>query len=277
MRKTAPALILFFLFVWCSQDGKANSSNKTGGEEIIQKAHQAFYYPGTDMKARITMELLDKSGYKRERILTMLRLNQKEEGNQKYYLYFHYPPDVKRLVFMVWKYPKKDDDRWIYIPAVDLVRRIAASDARSSFVGSDFTYEDISGRDTSLDTHRLVREEKYGKRACYLVESKPKKAAEYVKKLSWIDKKTSLPLKEEYYDLQGELFRIFTTDRVRTVKAVKGGKKVSYPTVIRRTMKNVKTGHKTVVTFRDVAYEIGLKEKVFTERYLRRPPQKWIQ
>ena len=175
------------------------------------------------------------------------------------------------MTFMVWKYPGKDDDRWLFVPAIKLVRRIAADDSRSSFVGSDFTYEDVSGRNLAADTHTLTGEEVLGGKTCYVVESVPKQAkgAEYRRKVSWIDKGTFLPLKEDYYDRRGEIYRIFTGDRVEEASG--------FPTVVKRTMVDVKKGHRTEVTFESVAYNVGLSEDLFSERYLRRPPARWIR
>jgi len=257
-------------------NGAAQSQEATArptATEIMEKSNRAFYYQGNDMKVDVTMDLLTADRKKQSRVLTMLRRNESLGGNQKYFLYFHEPADVRRITFMVWKYPEKEDDRWIYVPAVDLVRRIAASDARSSFVGSDFTYEDISGRDVGLDTHQLLTEDKVGDRDCYVVESVPKESIGYVKRISWVDKTTFLPLKEEYYDLQKELVRMFSADKIEEVTIGEGDERKTVPTVTRRTMKNIKTGHRTEVTFTSVSYNIGLGDNIFTERYLRRPPK----
>lgn len=246
--------------------------------EILAKSQEAFFYAGPDMKAKVTMDLIAPGGAKRTRVLTMLRKNDgRRRGtgrNQKYFMYFHEPGDVRGTAFLVWKYPEKDDDRWIFVPAVNMVRRIAARDNRSSFVGSDFSYEDVSGRDLSADTHSLLREEKLNGADSYVIQSVPKGAADFTKKISWIDQKTFLPLKEEYYDAQGELARLFTADRIENVG---GGGGKSYPTAVRRTMKNVKSGHATEVVFSGVAYGVGLDEGVFTEAALQNPPRKWIQ
>ena len=247
------------------------------GAEVMEKEQQAFYSQGKDMKAEIGMELVTADGKKRLRSLTMLRWNDPGSKDQKYFLYFREPADVRGMTFMVWKYPARESDRWIYVPAVDLVRRVAARDARSSFVGSDFTYEDISGRNLAADSHSLLREEKLGNRDCYVVESVPKEPTDYLRRLSWIDKITFLPLKEEYYDVQKELIRVFTAGRIERIGTAAGGEQKSIPTVTRRTMKNLKTGHRTEVTFTVVAYNIGLQDAVFTERYLRNPPEKWIK
>lgn len=270
------ALVLSDIPAW-AQDRTQETPTALTATAIVEKSQQAFYYPAPDMKANVTMELITDDGKKRTRVLTMLRRNDPKSKNQKYFLYFHEPGDVRRTAFLVWKYPEKDDDRWIFIPAVNMVRRVAARDSRSSFVGSDFTYEDVSGRDLSADTHTLLREERLGPAECYIVQSVPKTTAEYTKKLSWIDKRTFLPLKEEYYDAQNELARRFTADKVETVTAGTGGVGNSYPIITQRTMTNVKSGHRTVVRFTSVAYHVGLDEGVFTERALQTPPQQWIR
>ena len=251
--------------------------NDLTAEKIIERSQLAFYYSGDDMKARVTMHLIDKDGGRRTRVMTMLRRDEVEGGNQKYFIYFHEPGDVRGMVFMVWKYPEKEDDRWLFIPAVDLIRRIAADDKRSSFVGSDFTYEDVSGRDVNADSHVLLREEMAGGLDCYVVRSTPKAAADYTKRVSWIDKETFLPIKEEYFDAQEQLFRVFTSDRVENIETGEGENKALWPTVMMRTMKNVKTGHRTEVTFNSVTYNVGLKDDDFSERNMRQPPSSWIR
>jgi outer membrane lipoprotein-sorting protein len=254
---------------------KSDLPGKLNGAAILETSQQAFYAAGTDMKADVTMELITRDGKQRTRVLTMLRLNMPAGTEQKYFLYFREPSDVRRMTFLVWKHFEKESDRWMYIPAVDLVRRVAASDKRSSFVGSDFTYEDISGRDISADTHKVLREEKLNDHDCYVIESTPKEPLDYVRRVAWIDKATYLPLKEEYYDLQNEPARVFTADKIDNVSSVGGSGAI--PTVLKRTMRNVKSGHRTEVTFKSVSFNVGLTDDIFTERYLRQPPSKWVQ
>src|SRR4030066_477964 len=234
-------------YYWCSfvlflgllatpvQGEKTLPEAQKAGIEIMEKSQQAFYYPGKDMKVDIRMELVTADGKKRIRVMTMLRWNDPKSKDQKYFLYFREPSDVRGMTFMVWKYPLKESDRWIYVPSIDLVRRIAASDARSSFVGSDFTYEDVSGRNIAADTHTLIREEMIGDRDCYLVESVPKHPIDYVKRISWVDKIAFLPLKEEYYDVQNQLARLFTADKIEEIAAPEGVGRKSFPTSVRRT------------------------------------------
>ena len=246
-------------------------------EEIMERSQRAFHYAGADAKGRLTMELIARDGGKRVRVLTMLRRNSAEGGEQKYFIYFHEPGDVRRMTFMVWKYPQREDDRWIFVPAVDLVRRIAAEDKYSSFVGSDFSYEDVSGRTVAEDGHTLIREERLEDRDTFVIESIPGSPAAFTRRLSWIDKENFLPLKEEYYDAQNELHRVFTAGRVEDITIGEGQDRRIYPTVTKRTMRNVKTKHRTEVTVDSVTYDLGLKDADFSERHMRRPPRGWIR
>lgn len=239
-------------------------------EEIMKKSQAAFLYQGKDFKARVMMKLIGKAGQERARELTMLRKNYGEAGgNQKYFMYFFQPADVKDMTFMVYKYPAKDDDRWLFVPSINMVRRIAAQDKTSSFVGSDFTYEDVSGRDIEDDTHALAKEEKLGGKDTYVVKSTPKAAdVNYSYKLSWIDTTSFLPLKEEYYDRRGELFRVFSADEIKDIKG--------FPTITKRTMKNLQSGHRTEVSYLKADYNLGLEDSLFSERFLKQPPRRWI-
>ena len=248
-----------------------NASFGEGGlnaDEVIKKSRLAFYYAGDDMRAKVEMELVNKAGQKRVRELTMLRKDYEEGGNQKYYIYFHKPADVKDTTFMVYKYPERDDDRWLFIPSLDLVKRIASNDKYSSFVGSDFTYEDISGRKPEEDSHTLLRKETIDNRTCFVIESLPREAAEYTRRISWIDEATSLPIKEEFYDRQNELYRTFEALEMKDIDGIR--------TITKRVMKNTKTGHRTEVTFQETKYNLGITDDIFTERYLRKAPTQWV-
>ena len=238
-------------------------------EEIVKRSLDAFYYAGNDMRSKVRMKLINPQGNARERELTMLRINLGKTGDQRYTIYFHGPADVKGTSFLVWKYPGKESDRWIYVPALRLVKRIAADDKRSSFVGSDFTYEDVSGRNLEDEKHTFVRKEELGGRSTYVVESKPKAVIDYSRRLTWIDTERWLPLKEEYFDARNEPLRTFTADKVELT----GGQW----TIMARSMKNLQSGHRTEVVYLEAGYDVGLKPDIFTERYLRDAPGQWVR
>ena len=239
--------------------------------KIMEKTLNSYYYARDDGKANIYMRLFNKEGKERVREFTMLRLDKEEGGEQYYYAYFNKPPDIRRTVFMVWKHIDREDDRWLYLPAIDLVKRISASDKRSSFVGSDFTYEDVSGRHLDDDEHTLVREETVEGRNAYVIKSVPKDKgkAEFSYRLIWSDKETFLSLRVEHYNRRGELYKTLETKKIENIKGT--------PTVTEAVMKDLTTGHFTELKVSKIDYDVGLSTDVFQERYLRSPPRRWIK
>ena len=262
LNKVTLLAVFFYVFV----PGTAPAADLTV-EEIVARAEKAAYYAGNDGKADIKMTITDKQKRKRIREFTVFRMDLSDGGEQKFYVYFKKPEDVRDMVYMVWKHLGKDDDRWLYLPALDLVRRIASGDKRSSFVGSNFVYEDISGRSLKEDTHELLETtEKH-----YKIKNTPKnkKSVEFVYYYVWIDKNTFMPFKAEYYDKQDKLYK--------TIEALETKDIQGHSTVLRSKATDLNTGSNTVSEFGNVEYDIGLKENMFTERSLKRPPRRWIK
>jgi Outer membrane lipoprotein-sorting protein len=230
--------------------------------EIVKQANRASYYAGQDGRADVHMVITDASGGTRERSFNILRLNVAGE-DQKFYVYFREPADVSKMAYLVWKHVGGDDDRWLWLPALNLKKRIAPGDKRTSFVGSDFFYEDVSGRGVNEDDHALVETGA----TFYLIKSVPKDpgSVEFSSYQVWIDAKSYLPLKAEYLDKNGELYRRVEATRIETIQG--------HPTVMEAVASDLKAGTKTSNSFSNVAYDIGLKEQIFTERFLRRPPR----
>lgn len=242
-------------------------SQELSVHEIVQRTNHTSYYQGSDGKARVSMTITDSQGRSREREFTILRRNMDEEDKEQgFYVYFHRPADVREMVFMVWKHVGADDDRWLYLPALDVVKRIAASDERTSFVGSHFYYEDISGRGTEEDEHELLETTD----VYYVLKNTPKDPdqVEFDSFTMWIHKPTFVPVKVEY-EKGGEVYRI--------VEALKVDDIQGYKTVTKSRMKDFKSGGETVLEYSTVEYDIGLPEDIFTERYLRRAPRQYIR
>jgi outer membrane lipoprotein-sorting protein len=239
-------------------------------DEIMKQSHLAYYYAGNDGVAEVSMKMVDKNGKERDREFTMLRLDLEDGGNQKYYTYFRKPADVSRLTFMVHKTSDGNDKRWIYVPAVDLIRPISADDKNSSFVGSDFTYEDVSGRHWTEDEHKLTGEQDLDATPVFVIESVPKQEYKgFARKVSYIDKQSLLPLKEEYYDKKDNLVRVFHAEKIEDIDGIL--------TVTVRSMEDVKKNSKTTVQFSSIDYDLGVTDDIFTERYLKNPPRQYVK
>jgi hypothetical protein len=230
-------------------------------DEIIQQANQASYYAGKDGMADVTMEIHDSKGGKRVREFRILRLNS-GGATQKFYVYFQAPADVRKMAYLVWKNGEKEDDRWLWLPALNLVKRIAPGDKRTSFVGSDFVYEDVSGRSPDADVHELLETTD----TQFVIKNTPKNAGEveFAAYTVWIDKTTYLPAKAEYTDAQGKLYRRVSATKVETIDGI--------PTVTESMVEDLVTGGKTINRFTNVTYNNDLNDRIFSERFRRRPP-----
>ena len=242
-------------------------------DEIVAQANHAAYYQGRDGRARVNMVIRDAQGRERQREFTLLRLDAEPEsggpadGDQRFYVFFHLPADVNKMVFMVHKRVGGDDDRWLYLPALDLVKRIASTEKRTSFVGSHFFYEDVSGRNVNDDDHELLETTK----EYYVLKNTPKdpKSVEFSYYKMWVHRASMLTVRVEFYDDGGEHYRTYEALGVEEIQG--------HQTVTKARMQDLRTKGETVVDYRGVTYDIGIPESIFTERYLRQPPRKFLK
>ncbi len=244
-------------------------------DQIVERTNRVAYYQGRDGRARVQMTITDEQGRTRTRAFTILRRDEELEGappdqatgEQRMYVYFRRPADVNKMVFIVWKHPGKDDDRWLYLPALDLVKRIAATDKRTSFVGSHFLYEDVSGRSPEEDDHDLVKTTD----TYYVLRNRPKNpdSVEFDHYDMWIHRETFIPVRTEYFKASGERYRLYEALEVKSIDG--------YHTVIRARMSDFRSGGSTLLEYGSLGYNLDLPEEVFTERYLRSPPRRYLR
>ncbi len=257
------ATVILALFI--AMPGHA--ADTPDADEIVRKSNHVAYYQGDDGRARVAMTITDQQGNTREREFVILRRNMDDQdGEQRFYVYFQRPADVRETVFLVWKYVDQDDNRWLYLPALDAVRQIASGDKRTSFVGSTFFYEDVSGRGILEDDHELVETtDNY-----YVIKSTPKNpgAVEFDSFTTHIHRTTFIPVKVEF-EKDGNVYR---TGEARKVETLQG-----YPTVTQAVMKDTNMGTETTLDYLKVEYDVDLPENIFTERFMRRAPRQHLE
>ncbi|MEX0386401.1 outer membrane lipoprotein-sorting protein [Spiribacter onubensis] len=243
------------------------SAQMTDAEQIVEEANIASYYAGDDGRSAARMLIVDGNDNRQRRQFTLLRKDVADGGDQRYLVVFSRPADIRGTVFRVEKQVGEADDRWLYLPALDLVKRIAAGDKRTSFVGSHFFYEDISGRGTEEDEHSLIdTTDEY-----YVIESTPKDPdqVEFARYRTWVDRETMLPMRTEYQRDSGEVYRRMEVTEVETIDG--------YPTGTEVRMEDLDSGGYTVTQFRFSEYDVGLPDRIFSERSLRNPPRDWLR
>jgi len=227
---------------------------------------------------------IDKSGSTRERSTARKRINLGRESDGIAYkdlTVFTGPTQVKGLANLSWTYldPQKQQDVWLWLPSLKKVRKISASQADDSFLGADFTIEDITTRRFGDETYRLVKEENftgftsdfskktyYKDTPCYVIEAAPKRANwYYAKRLVWIDKQYGTNIYEEKYDSKGQKFQyIFRWHEIHNVNSKE------YPMQMFLEGEDLRSGHRTVIINETVEIDKGLSEEEFTESALSR-------
>jgi outer membrane lipoprotein-sorting protein len=244
----------------------ASAQDLSDVDEIIGRANLAAYYAGADGRSAVRMTITDAQGRDRTRQFTILRRDAEDGGDQDYVVLFSRPADLRGTVFLVKKHVDSDDDRWLYLPSLDLVRRIAAGDKRTSFVGSHFMYEDVSGRSIAEDRHELTETTA----THYVIRNTPvdPDGQEFEQWTVWIDKTTLLPTRMDYVDETGEVYRRIEALEVEEIDG--------NPTVTQMRVSDLRSGGETVSEFTNVEYDLGIPEDVFTERTLRNPPRRWL-
>ena len=233
--------------------------------EIAKKVHDLP--SGKTSSGTISVTLIDKNGKIRNREIASYTM--KYGTTDKTVLVFKTPRDVAGISYLTYDYPDKadgstvDSDSWIYLPAMKKVRRVSGSSKDDDFQGTDFTYDDLGTRSLSKDNFAILGEEKVNGIDCWILEAKAKDPkAKVSRRVSWVNKKTYVVHKGEYFDKQNRLQKTLVADNIQQVNG--------YWTSLKMTMTNVQTNHKTVYEIKNLKYDEKVNESYFTVSALER-------
>jgi hypothetical protein len=247
---------------------KAAAAPELSAHDMMQK--NFFVSKIKAFKTSGRMVLLNDRGEKRERRNTTFSVLQPNGIDSKLLVKFTYPTDINGTAFLQIEHIEGEDDEWIYLPALGKSRRLVANNKKDSFVGSDFSYGDVSLPNVDLYEHRLLGAEAVGGKDCHKVESTPKAATTrdnsgYSRKITWLRKDNFVEAKVEYYDLAGRLLKVQLVGEAKLLEPDRGRW-----FALRREMTNPQTGHRTIIDFDEVSLAPSLSPELFTTRYLER-------
>lgn len=215
---------------------------------------------GDTTHSLVQMRLIDSGGTTKNRVIE--QYGSEENDLMRNVIIFHQPASVEGTRFLTIERADREDDQWIYLPALDRVRRIAGGEGGDSFMGTDFTYDDLEGRDIEEYTYELLREEQVNDWETYVVEARPKEGtdSQYSRLVQYVDKNSWIPVKIEFYDQEEELLKVNTVHRMERVQG--------YWTIIENTMENVQAGHSTELQVTNWRYNEQLPDGLFTVNFL---------
>jgi len=251
------ALLAAFPNVAVADDAKAR--------EIMQQVEDRD--EGDNMTSEMEMTLIDKSGSRRIR---RIKSFTKFFGEDRYRLmFFQHPADVKDTGFLTYDYdtPEKSDDQWLYLPALRKSKRIATEDKSGSFMGSDFTYYDMTRRITEDYDYKLLKEDTVNGARTWIIESIPRRKeiveeSGYTKSVLFVRQDNYMVIRGVHWLKDGRLRYLEIMD----LKQIAG---IWTALEIHMTTKAGKAvTHKTELKFSDVKFNQNLADDMFTVRVL---------
>jgi predicted RND superfamily exporter protein len=238
------------------------------GDEIVQRINARD--DGARMTRRLEMKLIDRRG--KERVRETFGFRKYYGDEKRTVLFYESPKNVKGTGFLTFDYPEpdRDDDQWLYLPALRKVRRISASDRGDYFLGTDLTYEDMKkeGKLSQADySHRKTGVEEVDGHSCYVVEHVPvneqiAKELGYGRVVTYTDAEIWVTRKSDFWDPKGKHLKTIRVAEIREIDGIW--------TAHAFEVQNHKTGHRTVFSISEVDYQAPIDDDVFTERSLRR-------
>jgi len=249
-------LILFFTQLLPAQ---------ISGRDIMQKVDDQGSVQTEINKSKMT--LINNKGKTREREVT--RYEKSYNGasgiDTKILIFFEYPADIRGTGLLLWSFTdaQKEDDRWLYLPALKRVRRIAGESKNEYFMGTDFTYDDMGGRNLDDDTYKLLGKEPVDGVECFKIESVPKSEDDqYSKKVTWVIPEKWVFVKVEFYEKSGALQKVLTVSNIKQVNGIWVGHELF--------MDNLSKQHQTKIEILEVKFDNAMNDQIFTQTTLQR-------
>jgi outer membrane lipoprotein-sorting protein len=255
-------LIIFFILLSPSLTCHAGD-NKNKGLTIAMEADKRASGYG-NFTARMQMVLINKQGRESHRQMRIRVLETEDDGNKSLTI-FDSPKDVKGTALLTHSHKQQDDDQWLYLPALKRVKRISSRNKSGSFMGSEFSFEDLASQEVEKYTYRYIGEEILNGQACFIIERYPKdtKNSGYSRIVSWLDKDEYRTVKEDYFDKKKRLVKTLTLENYHL-----------YLRTIWRAhdlqMINHQNGKKTNLLCSEFIFRAGLLEKDFHRNILKR-------
>ena len=227
------------------------------GQAIMQRV-DSRPQPDTEI-SMLQMQLTDQRGRQRTRQLKLFTHN--DGAHTSTLLFFTAPADVRGVGLLTIAATGEDSDQWLYMPALRRTRRIAGSGRQDSFMGSDFSYEDLESPDITRSQYRLTGEESMNGRPCYVIEAIPQDTdSSYSKRLSWIDTESLIALRVDFFTDSNDPVKRLTADGI--------SRHNGYWRADTLRMEDLARGRHTVLHVSEQEFDIELPSNLFSVRTL---------
>jgi len=264
-KQTFMAFALAALGMWGAHAHAQSAIDPAGADALMAK--NAISTKVKDSVSTATFTLIEKNGNQRVRkVASHTRLAPNGNDNKRL-VRFLSPADIKGTATLLVEQSDAEDDIWIYLPALSKVRRLSASNKKTGYVGTDFSYGDVVGYKVSEWKHQLLREETVGNVPCYVIESTPqnddvRNSSGYSKRVSWISKANFVALRVDMWDLNQQPLKTIVNSDIRSVGLGTKWQPMSSEAT------NLQTGHKTLLVIEDFKSNQNVSDALFSLKEL---------
>lgn len=229
----------------------------------IAKERKARDKGWQDSTAAVSMILKNAEGDESTRVMRMKSLEVTNDGDKGLTI-FDEPKDVQGTAFLSYSHIDGADDQWLYLPALKRVKRISSRNKSGPFMGSEFSYEDLSSFEIGKYQFNYLRDETISGQPCFVVEETPvDKMSGYTKLITWVNKAEYVPMKVEYYDRKHALLKtLILTDYNKYLD--------KYWRALTLEMTNHQTGKSTILKTSNIEFRTGLEDRDFNKNILKR-------
>lgn len=234
--------------------------------EIMEKARDASKFRG--LEAISTLRIYDARGRERVRQISMASREFDNGATEKRIIRFLSPPEVKGTGMLIFDYRDKNDDMWIYMPALRKTRRIISREKSKSFMGSEFSNADMSAPNPADFNYSMLRSESLEGADCWVIEAKPLSEEVmdemgYESQIVWIDKSNYVLRKAEYFNGGNEPFKRLTAGNIQAIDPASGKYMATRMEILNR-----ENGRRSVMTMDKIQYNPDVTEEYFSIAYL---------
>lgn len=233
--------------------------------EIMEKVYQRD--DGNTLEQNMLMMLIDEQGQIRSRNIKTFTKDYDKDVYK--IMFFNSPEDVKDSAFLTYDYNKdsKEDEQWLYLPALKKIKRIPSSEKKSSFMGSDFSYFDMEKRNINDYNYNYIKETTVRDQKVWVIESIPKndkiiEISDYTKTISFVRQDNYVVVRSIDFTSNGQL-------KYMDLKSMYQEKGIWLATEISMTVKKSDAIlHSTILKFSDIKLNESIDDDLFTTRQL---------
>lgn len=240
----------------------ADGGGATSADEILRRMRQTDSFGRSGAEARIRMVLRERDG--RERVRVLDSISARNGDDVRSVVRFREPADVAGTAFLLLERAGQAAEQWVYLPGLRRTRRIVGRERQGSFMGSDFSYADMDGRELRSVTSRKLPDERLGQSACFVVEATPRGEGAtppvYGKIQVWVRQADFVPLRIRFFDRAGALVKTLYSRRISTIE----GK----PVIMESRMQDAHTGHTTDLVIETIRFRTDFADDQFSPRGL---------